>query len=130
MGFPVEYKKNNLSKLSDNSIRNMPSSIFMLKQKEDGWDKEMEKRIQKIPECDNMLKTLLNKNSMSNKNFYNDIKKRYDELKSNIEKIYVFNIATSVENKNENEEKPRIKNVFIVIGLLFKDSYNSAKIGA
>jgi deoxyadenosine/deoxycytidine kinase len=67
---------------------------------------------------------------MSNKNFYNDIKKRYDELKSNIEKIYVFNIATSVENKNENEEKPRIKNVFIVIGLLFKDSYNSAKMGA
>jgi hypothetical protein len=77
----------------------------MSKQKEDGWDKEMEKRIQKIPECDNMLKTLLNKNSMSNKNFYNDIKKRYDELKSKDVEIVIyendFNVDYLMERCNQ-----------------------------
>lgn len=110
-------------------IRAIKGSVLTATDRDTEWDKAFEARVALLPGCDRIVGELKNPAIADDRSKDDDIKKRYNALPSDVERIGTFGAGTRVEESAIPANKPRLKAVFLFLGPEFQAAYKRAKNG-
>lgn len=122
---PVEKLKT----ASINDIRNLSGIMLSTTERSKEWDDIFISKINEFSETNFLVLKLKNNSIINNRENDTTIINEYNSLLSDSERIGVFMASTSIEENALNDEKPRLKAIFLFLGPHFQEAHKRAKDG-